>query len=181
MSKNDYNPEEEQEQQIEEEEVAESTEETTDDSSSLEALQAAQEALRAEKEAAEAEAAKYRRLLNKAQRKAEPKKETSSETSNESRDDSGAISREQVEEMLLAKEYDEEELEEIKDIARGKGLTYAEAIATPIFKTWKEARDQEKRRQDAALGSSKGGAYSRSKEVPQDREAHKEWFLKNFG
>lgn len=168
MSKNDHNPEEEQEQQIEEEEVAESTEETTEDSSELEALKSA-------KEAAEAEAAKYRRLFNKANRKEEPKKETPSEpTGNE-------LSRADVEEMLLAKEYDTEELEEIKDIARGKGLSYAEAIATPVFQSWKEARDNEKRKQDASLGSSKGGAYSRSKEVPQDREAHKEWYLKNFG
>ena len=169
MNKNETNPEEELEEQIDsedEEDTDESTEESEESTSKKDSSDSD-----ARIKQAEAEAAKYRRLFEKAKRKPESKDEDSSK----------GLSREEVEELLLKKEYDEEELSEIKDLARGKGISYSEAITSPIFQSWKNARDIEKRRNDASLGSSKGGSFSRNKDVPSDRDEHKAYWNKIAG
>jgi hypothetical protein len=167
MTKNELNPEEEQEEQIEEEteETEETPEETKEDSKDSKETLSDKERIAK----AEAEAAKYRRLFEKAQKKPAQAQTT------------GGVSREEVEELLLKKEYDEEELEEIKDLARGKNISYSEALATPLFQSWKAARDAEKRRSDASLGSSKGGSYSVNKGVPTDRDEHRAYWNKIAG
>ena len=164
MTKNEYNPEEELEEQIDSEEE---TDESTDSEESSENDAASDDA---ELKAAQAEAAKYRRLFKKAQKKGTPEK-----------DPTAGVTLEEVQELLLAKEYDEEEISEIKDLARGKSISYLQAIEHPLFKTWKDARDAEKRRADASLGTSKGAAFSKSKEVPTDRDEHREYWRKATG
>ena len=170
MTKNDFNPEEELEEQIEaendeESKDAEETEANEDDSKESDSDVSPKERIAK----AEAEAAKYRRMFEKAQ-----KKQAQAQTT-------GGVSREEAEELLLKKEYDEDEFEEIKDVARGKGISYSEALASPLFQTWKAARDAEKRKNDASLGSSKGGSYPRSKEVPTDRDEHRAYWNKIAG
>jgi hypothetical protein len=57
---------------------------------------------------------------------------------------------------LIARGLSDEEINEAKDIARGKGITLTEALDTAIFKLFQANMKEEKRKEDAKLPASKG-------------------------
>lgn len=105
-----------------------------------------------------AEALKYRAILNRKkkqtiQKVAQPvQKQTLQEN---------YLTREEG--ILIAKGMDEENLSQLKAIAKGKNISLLEAEKDPLFVTYFEKVQKEKKSEQAKLGVSKGSTYKESK------------------
>jgi len=102
-----------------------------------------------------AEALKYKAIaMRKAKQaeKIEPKQKTL---------ETNFLTREEG--ILIAKGMDEDALGQLKVIAKGKGVSLLEAEKDPLFTTYFEKVQKEKRSEQAKLGASKGSAYKENK------------------
>ena len=61
---------------------------------------------------------------------------------------------------LIARGLSDDELDEARAIAKGKGISLVEAIKTPIFKLYQANLQEEKRKEDAKLGASHGSGQA---------------------
>lgn len=61
-----------------------------------------------------------------------------------------------VDELRLEVGLSREEAAEAKEIAKGKGISFTEALQTPLFKLFQADREETKRKEDAKLPASKG-------------------------
>lgn len=143
MQNDEYTPEFElDENQINMEETVEETVETEDQET--------------EQVDWKAEALKYKAIaMRKAKQvavKPEPK-QTTLETNYLTREEG----------ILIAKGMDDEALNQLKVIAKGKGVSLLEAEKDPLFTTYFEKVQKEKRAEQAKLGASKGSAYKETK------------------
>lgn len=97
---------------------------------------------------------------------------------------SNSLSRDDVAEMLYIKEgYSEEAIDELKAIARGKGISMPEAEKTPVFQAYKREADAKAKRQEAQLKASGGSGAGRKKKDFSDKltpEEHKALWDKRF-
>ena len=101
-----------------------------------------------------AEALKYKAIaMRKAKQavKPEPKQQTL---------ETNYLTREEG--ILIAKGMSDEELNQLKVIAKGKGVSLLEAEKDPLFTTYYEKVQKEKRSEQAKLGTSKGSSYNKS-------------------
>jgi len=102
-----------------------------------------------------AEALKYKAIaMRKAKQavKPEPKQQTL---------ETNYLTREEG--ILIAKGMSDEELNQLKVIAKGKGISLLEAEKDPLFTTYYEKVQKEKRSEQAKLGTSKGSSYKEEK------------------
>jgi hypothetical protein len=115
-----------------------------------------------------AEALKYKAIaMRKAKQavKPEPKQQTL---------ETNYLTREEG--ILIAKGMSDEELNQLKVIAKGKGVSLLEAEKDPLFTTYYEKVQKEKRSEQAKLGTSKGSSYKEEKPkftAGLSREEHK--------
>lgn len=65
--------------------------------------------------------------------------------------------------ILIAKGMDDESIGQLKVIAKGKGISLLEAEKDPLFSTYFEKVQKEKRSEQAKLGVSKGSSYKQDK------------------
>lgn len=65
--------------------------------------------------------------------------------------------------ILIAKGMDEESLTQLKAIAKGKGLSLLNAEKDPLFVSYFEKAQKDKKSEQAKLGASKGSTYKESK------------------
>lgn len=65
--------------------------------------------------------------------------------------------------ILIAKGMDEESLSQLKVIAKGKGVSLLEAEKDPLFVSYFEKVQKEKKSEQAKLGASKGSAFKETK------------------
>ena len=80
--------------------------------------------------------------------------------------------------VFLAKGGDEEELIELRALAKAKGISFAEAQETPMYKAYKAAKDKEAKSKEAQLGSSTGTPLKRKKEIGNmSDEEHRNAFI----
>lgn len=61
---------------------------------------------------------------------------------------------------LIARGLSDEEIEQAKVIARGRGIALTEAIKEPLFLTYQSDLREKKKREDARLGASRGSGES---------------------
>ena len=71
------------------------------------------------------------------------------------------LSREEA--FLIAKGYDDESLNQIQVIAKGKGISMLEAEKDALFVSYKEKKESEAKAEKAKLGASKGSGQKESK------------------
>lgn len=67
--------------------------------------------------------------------------------------------------ILIAKGIDEESLNQLKSIAKGKEISLLEAEKDPLFLTYFDKVQKDKRAEQAKLGTSKGSAFKETKET----------------
>ncbi len=85
---------------------------------------------------------------------------------------------------LIARGLSDEEIEQAKVIAKGKGIILAEAIKDPLFLSYQTMLKEEKRKEKAKLGASKGSGESQDDTLIKpnmSREEHMEAFKKVNG
>ena len=71
------------------------------------------------------------------------------------------LSREEA--VLIARGYDDESLNQIQVIAKGKGISMLEAEKDALFVSYKEKKESEAKAEKAKLGASKGSGQKESK------------------
>jgi len=89
-----------------------------------------------------------------------------------------SISREEV--ILIAKGYNEQELEVAQGIAKGFGIPLTQAVNHEMFVTYKEKKDKETKSDKAKLGASNSSGSRRDDKIKPDMSAddHKEAWRK---
>lgn len=85
---------------------------------------------------------------------------------------------------LIARGLSDEEIEQAKVIAKGKGIVLAEAIKDPLFLSYQATLKEQEKREKAKLGASKGSGESEDTTLikpEMSREEHMEAFKKVMG
>lgn len=85
---------------------------------------------------------------------------------------------------LIARGLSDEEIDQAKVIAKGKGVVLAEAIKDPLFLSYQATLKEQARKEKAKLGASKGSGESRDDTLIKEnmsREEHMEAFKKVMG
>jgi uncharacterized iron-regulated protein len=85
---------------------------------------------------------------------------------------------------LIARGLSDEEIEQAKVVAKGKGVSLTEAIKDPLFTTFQERIKEEKRKEDAKLGATRGSGESSDESLVKPdmtREEHMKVFKKVHG
>ena len=87
---------------------------------------------------------------------------------------------------LIARGLSDEEIEQAKVIAKGKGVALTEAIKDPLFTIFQADLKEKEKKEKAKLGASKGSGESSEEEIKgtesgSTREAHQEAFRKALG
>lgn len=123
---------------------------------------------------AEAEAHKWRRIAQKAQK---PKvTETPQINNNPQLSD---------ELKLIARGLSDEEIDKAKVIAKGMNIILTEAIKDPLFVLFQDKIKEDKRKEDAKLGASRGSGESKKEitgvEFGSSRDEHIDAFKKVMG
>ena len=92
-----------------------------------------------------------------------------------------SISREEI--ILIAKGYDEKELEVAQGIAKGFGIPLTEAVKHEMFVTYKDKKDKDSKSAKAKLGASNSSGSRRDESIKPDMSAeeHKEVWKKAVG
>lgn len=92
------------------------------------------------------------------------------------------LSREEA--ILIAKGRSEDELDLLHTIAKGKGVSLLDAEKNPLFLAYEEKQSEEKKKEQARLGASKGSGYSEAKDdfnkPGLTNEEHKELWKKSM-
>lgn len=86
--------------------------------------------------------------------------------------------------IVIAKGFNEDELEYANKVAALEGIKVTEAINNPLFKTWKASNDEAAKKQAAQLGTSKGARSTVKKtfDTPGlSDDDHKEMFKETIG
>ncbi len=103
-----------------------------------------------------AEALKYKAIAMRKAKQANVRPEPKQQTL-----ETNYLTREEG--ILIAKGMDDEALNQLKVIAKGKGVSLLDAEKDPLFTTYFEKVQKEKRAEQAKLGASKGSAYKETK------------------
>lgn len=85
---------------------------------------------------------------------------------------------------LIARGLSDEEIEQAKVVAKGKGIALTEAIKDPLFIVYQSDLKEKQRKEDAKLGASKGSGESEDETLikpDMTREEHQEAFKKVMG
>lgn len=85
---------------------------------------------------------------------------------------------------LIARGLSDEEIEQAKIIAKGKGINLPEAIKEPLFLSFQSNLKEKKRKEDAKLGASKGSGESQEETLVKPdmtREEHQKVFNELMG
>lgn len=83
---------------------------------------------------------------------------------------------------LIAKGLSDEDIEQAKVIAKGKGISLQDAIKDPLFEAHQKVEREKARREEARLGASKGSGQSEKETFRPGMtdEEHKELWKKTF-
>lgn len=85
---------------------------------------------------------------------------------------------------LIARGLSDEEIEQAKVVAKGKGIVLTEAIKDPLFLSYQATLKEQERKEKAKLGASKGSGESQDNTLIKSemtREEHQEAFKKVMG
>lgn len=85
---------------------------------------------------------------------------------------------------LIARGLSDEEIDQAKVIAKGKGVPLTEAIKDPLFVIYQGDLKEKQRKEEAKLGASKGSGEAKESELIKSdmtREEHQAVFKKVMG
>lgn len=86
---------------------------------------------------------------------------------------------------LIARGLSDEEIEQAKVVAKGKGITLTEAIKDPLFAVFQADLKEQERKEKAKLGASKGSGETQEEVIAfqsgSTREEHEKAFKKLLG
>ena len=85
---------------------------------------------------------------------------------------------------LIARGLSDEEIEQAKVIAKGKGIVLTEAIKDPLFLVFQDNLKEKEKKEKARLGASKGSGESQDETLikpEMSREEHEKAFKKVMG
>jgi hypothetical protein len=85
---------------------------------------------------------------------------------------------------LIARGLSDEEIEQAKVVAKGKGINLIEATKDPLFTIFQSDLKEKEKRENAKLGASKGSGDSTNSEIikpDMTREEHEKAFKKVMG
>lgn len=84
---------------------------------------------------------------------------------------------------LIARGLSDEEIDQAKVISKGKGVTLSEALKDPLFVAFQEKRVEERKKEDAKLGASKGSSSSSTivDTTKMSREEHMKYWKESLG
>lgn len=85
---------------------------------------------------------------------------------------------------LIARGLSDEEIEQAKIVAKGKGIALPDAIKEPIFLSYQATLKERDRKEKAKLGASKGSGESQEETLikpDMTREEHEKAFKKVMG
>ena len=85
---------------------------------------------------------------------------------------------------LIARGLSDEEIEQAKVVAKGKGIALTEAIKDPLFLTYQTDMKEKEKKENARLGASKGSGESQDESLikpEMTREEHQEAFKRMMG
>ena len=85
---------------------------------------------------------------------------------------------------LIARGLSDEEIEKAKVVAKGLGISLPDAIKDPLFLSYQATLKEEKRKEKAKLGASKGSGESQDSSLikpDMSREEHQKVFEKVMG
>lgn len=76
-----------------------------------------------------------------------------------------SLTREEAEEMLLktSAKLSDEDMKVLKTVAKGEGISLIQATENPLFKAYQEKMVEERKREQAKLGASRGSSVSQGK------------------
>lgn len=103
-----------------------------------------------------AEALKYKAILARKTKQVTTKSAVPTQTLQEN-----YLTREEG--ILIAKGMDDENISQLKAIAKGKNISLLEAEKDPLFVSYFEKVQKEKKSEQAKLGASKGSTYKETK------------------
>ena len=85
--------------------------------------------------------------------------------------------------ILLAKGFEDEDIDVAKSIAKGYNISLAEAVKHKVFTAYKTEKDSEIKKQKASLGASQGSGSSKKSGIKpgMTEEEHKAFFNKAIG
>lgn len=85
---------------------------------------------------------------------------------------------------LIARGLSDEEIDQAKVISKGKGVTLSEALKDPLFVAFQEKRVEERKKEDAKLGASKGSNQTKEETTfrpGMTAEEHKKAWKESLG
>lgn len=85
------------------------------------------------------------------------------------------VSREELDLAILQTKngYDEEAIEHLKVISKGKGVSFLQAQEDPLFKLLLEKKEREMKQTQAKLGTSRGSSSTKQVKIAEmSREEH---------
>lgn len=85
---------------------------------------------------------------------------------------------------LIARGLSDEEIEQAKVVAKGKGIALTEAVKDPLFQIFQSNLKEKERKEKAKLGASKGSGETREENEVKSgmaREEHLKVFQKKVG
>jgi hypothetical protein len=85
--------------------------------------------------------------------------------------------------ILISKGHDEKDLDLLKVISKGKGVSLSEAINDEMFTAYAEKREKERKEEKAKLGASKSSGTQKDTRIKpgMSREEHMALFQKATG
>lgn len=154
----------------------------TDDGSNIEGDTLTVEELEEQLEQERDARAKAEELANNYKIRAEKAEKHKPEPKLSTQPTNNGVSREEA--ILFAKGFSQEEVEYALKVAKVEDASLLAAAETPMFKAWKQSKDEESKSQKASVGVSRRG---QSYEPPKDfntvktREEHMALFKKMTG
>jgi hypothetical protein len=90
------------------------------------------------------------------------------------------ISREEA--ILFAQGFSEEDVDHLNLVAKGSGLSIKEAREHPLFVSYMEKQDMEKKARKASMGTSKGSSTTKKVDLSNlSEDEHKAVWFKTIG
>lgn len=120
----------------------------------------------------------YKTLLEEQLKKVEPQKPVK-----EVQPSQNYVARDEFEEGILrtSKGYGDEDVEVLKTLSKGKGISLFQAEQDPMFKLHLEHKAEEEKKAKAQLPASKGSDSTGAKKAPETRDEHQEFWKEKSG
>lgn len=121
-----------------------------------------------------------KKLVEIIKRRKEREAQAPQETKQTINKTNNTISREEA--ILFAQGFSEEDVDHLNLVAKGSGLSIKEAREHPLFVSYMEKQDMEKKARKASMGTSKGSSTTKKVDLSNlSEDEHKAVWFKTLG